>query len=250
MADNSKKLSELPTAANVAGTDRILVLRDPSGSPTTRTITVNNFKASIASSSNTIQVGDIYSINATATELNFNVDAYNGSNTESSNSGFKWFAGGFELAKLERDGHLVINKIRSRLNSNLSLYVNGGAQTWEFTTENKIITPTYSEISTPRAANTKYALSYYDQSGLWGGYTQYDQPEGNSSWAWVGTDNTDIDNPYVVLEVRADDGSYTTWKFDSDLKRNGVSVIGTGQIDGGNAFTSPTAEITVDGGGA
>ena len=42
MSDNSKKLSELPTAANVASTDRVLVLRDPSGSPSTRTITVAN----------------------------------------------------------------------------------------------------------------------------------------------------------------------------------------------------------------
>ena len=47
MADNSKKLSELPTASNVASTDRILVLRDPSGSPTTRTITVENFSNSL-----------------------------------------------------------------------------------------------------------------------------------------------------------------------------------------------------------
>ena len=35
-----------------------------------------------------------------------------------------------------------------------------------------------------------------------------------------------------------------------DILRNGISIIGTGQIDGGNAFTTPTAEITVDGGGA
>jgi hypothetical protein len=35
-----------------------------------------------------------------------------------------------------------------------------------------------------------------------------------------------------------------------DYQINGVSIVGTGQIDGGNAFTTPTAEITVDGGGA
>jgi hypothetical protein len=35
-----------------------------------------------------------------------------------------------------------------------------------------------------------------------------------------------------------------------DYRINGVSIVGTGEIDGGNAFTSPTAEITVDGGGA
>lgn len=49
MADNSKKVSELPVTTNVASTDRVLVLRDPSGSPSVRTITVNNFIANVAS---------------------------------------------------------------------------------------------------------------------------------------------------------------------------------------------------------
>lgn len=47
MTDNSKKISELPTAANVASSDRILVLRDPSGSPSVRTVNVNIFCANI-----------------------------------------------------------------------------------------------------------------------------------------------------------------------------------------------------------
>ena len=43
MADNSKKLSELPTTANVAATDKVLVLyQDATGAPSTRTITVAN----------------------------------------------------------------------------------------------------------------------------------------------------------------------------------------------------------------
>ena len=42
MTDNSLKISELTQAANVASTDRILVLRDPAGSPSARTITVAN----------------------------------------------------------------------------------------------------------------------------------------------------------------------------------------------------------------
>lgn len=141
-------------------------------------------------------------------------------------------------------------KVGNNLSVNSTGFLNSSG-IGDFTFSDHIITtPTYAEIRTPNTANNKYAISYYDDAGSWGGYTQLDKPEGNSSWAWVGTDITDIDNPWVVLEVRADDGSYTTWKFDSDLKRNGVSVIGTGQIDGGNAFTSPTAEITVDGGGA
>lgn len=47
MADNSKKVSELPTAANVAMTDRILVLRDPSGAPSVRTVNVGTFAANL-----------------------------------------------------------------------------------------------------------------------------------------------------------------------------------------------------------
>ena len=47
MTDNSKKVSELPTAANVAATDRILVLRDPSGTPSVRTVNVNIFAANL-----------------------------------------------------------------------------------------------------------------------------------------------------------------------------------------------------------
>lgn len=50
MADNSKKVSELPVTTNVASTDRVLVLRDPAGSPSVRTITVNNFISNVATS--------------------------------------------------------------------------------------------------------------------------------------------------------------------------------------------------------
>ena len=47
MADDSKKVSELPTAANVAATDRILVLRDPAGNASVRTVNVNIFAANL-----------------------------------------------------------------------------------------------------------------------------------------------------------------------------------------------------------
>lgn len=47
MTDNSKKVSELPTAANVAMTDRILVLRDPSGTPSVRTVNLSIFAANL-----------------------------------------------------------------------------------------------------------------------------------------------------------------------------------------------------------
>lgn len=47
MADNSKKVSELPAAANVAGTDRILVLRDPVGNASVRTVEFKTVSANI-----------------------------------------------------------------------------------------------------------------------------------------------------------------------------------------------------------
>jgi hypothetical protein len=47
MADNSKKVSELPTAANVANDDRVLVLRSPASNASVRTVTLSNFANSI-----------------------------------------------------------------------------------------------------------------------------------------------------------------------------------------------------------
>jgi len=47
MADNSKKLSELTIASNAASTDRLLILRDPAGSPSTRTIAVATLGANM-----------------------------------------------------------------------------------------------------------------------------------------------------------------------------------------------------------
>lgn len=54
MADNSKKVSELPTAANVAITDRVLVLRDPSGTPSVRTVNVSVLSANLTISNTAV----------------------------------------------------------------------------------------------------------------------------------------------------------------------------------------------------
>jgi hypothetical protein len=48
MTDNSKKLSELPQATTLASTDRVVILRDPSGSPSARTITAENLSNSLS----------------------------------------------------------------------------------------------------------------------------------------------------------------------------------------------------------
>jgi hypothetical protein len=47
MANTGNKVSELPTAANVASTDRILVLRDPSGNASVRTVAMATVSANI-----------------------------------------------------------------------------------------------------------------------------------------------------------------------------------------------------------
>jgi hypothetical protein len=69
MTDNSKKLSELATASNAASTDRLLILRDPAGTPSTRTIGVANLVASMSYANTTVagtvKVGNNLSVNAT-----------------------------------------------------------------------------------------------------------------------------------------------------------------------------------------
>ena len=47
MANTGNKVSELPTAANVATIDRVMVLRDPAGNASVRTVTLANFANSI-----------------------------------------------------------------------------------------------------------------------------------------------------------------------------------------------------------
>lgn len=47
MTDNSKKVSQLTTAANVAATDRVLILRDPSGNASVRTVNFSTFAANL-----------------------------------------------------------------------------------------------------------------------------------------------------------------------------------------------------------
>lgn len=47
MADNSKKVSELATASNVASTDRVLVLRSPASNASVRTVPFSDLSANI-----------------------------------------------------------------------------------------------------------------------------------------------------------------------------------------------------------
>jgi hypothetical protein len=58
MVDSSKKVSELPIAANVASTDRVMILREPSGNASVRTITLANFGANLTFS-NTVPANSV-----------------------------------------------------------------------------------------------------------------------------------------------------------------------------------------------
>ena len=80
MADNSKKLSELSTAANVAATDKVLVLyQAATGAPSTRTITVANlflFSATLTAN-NTSFVGTVSAANVVSNnQLSSNLANY------------------------------------------------------------------------------------------------------------------------------------------------------------------------------
>lgn len=68
MADNSKKVSELPTASNAALTDRILILRSPAANASVRTITANDFSNSLKTSfANTIPGSTVIANSVTIT---------------------------------------------------------------------------------------------------------------------------------------------------------------------------------------
>lgn len=63
MANTGNKVSQLPTASNVASTDRVLVLRDPSGNASVRTVPFLNFSANLIVS-NTVPASSADSGNA------------------------------------------------------------------------------------------------------------------------------------------------------------------------------------------
>jgi hypothetical protein len=125
---------------------------------------------------------------------------------------------------------------------------------------NLVMTVNSSYITSTIQDGNAYTRVYQDRNS-WGVYPEDDETYANSGWSWIETSLPNANTPQFKIEnKRADTDQTFTWLFNAngdilipnggDIIRNGVSVIGTGQIDGGNAFTTPTAEITVDGGGA
>ena len=122
--------------------------------------------------------------------------------------------------KFHTDG-TTAESLRFTINSTATYISNGN-----------LIVPNYSSIITPIVANTSYAETYFGGS-YWGGYTQLDVVGGNSSWAWIETNLQNVNNPYVLIENKSDNGSSYTWTFESD---------GTLTIPGG--FNLPTKSMT------
>jgi hypothetical protein len=65
MADNIKKTSELATTNTASGSDRVVILKDPAGIPSTRTITFDNLANTIYEKvlvPNTVVVSNVISV--------------------------------------------------------------------------------------------------------------------------------------------------------------------------------------------
>ena len=143
MADNSKKLSELPTAANVASTDRVVILRDPAGSPSSRTITVANlflFSATLTSN-NTTFVGNVTAANVVSNaQLIANLATYTTTASLTSN-----------LANYQLTSGMSSYQTNAGLSANIAAYlptytgiVNGASYTVgvSFTANSTVVTTT------------------------------------------------------------------------------------------------------------
>ena len=111
------------------------------------------------------------------------------------------------------------------------------------------------------SGNTQAYMWVYQDPNYQDGYAEFGTYVQATTNVNVYTEMYNTTNPEYVFFVGHHDGiNYKRLSYNAncvfnlpeggDYRINGVSIVGTGQIDGGNAFTSPTAEITVDGGGA
>ena len=146
MADNSKKVSELPTAANVASTDRVLVLRSPSSNASVRTVTVANLRG------NTTIIGFLGIDGSTITSNATGFISVNSSVITSNNTSF---VGSVSAANVVSNAQLTSNltnyQTSAGLSANIAAYlptytgiVNGASHTVgaSFTANSTVVTTT------------------------------------------------------------------------------------------------------------
>lgn len=266
MADNEKRVSELPISNTIASTDRVMILKSPASNASVRTITVVNY-SNTSPTANTefagvVRVGNNMTVNATG-----HISIPVASDTT---------AGVIKIgAGLNIDGEGVLSSTAA-------------ANTGDITFEHNVISTANSSdniyINHPNNG-IQIGGSWLTQlsatsnaSNLWGAgnttsYTWcFQQPDeyaeaassvsNGDDWAQVYL-TSNSEQTFYIEAYNASASPAITTKLTytaagilylpntvGDIYRDGISVLGTGQIDGGNAFTAPTAEITVDGGGA
>lgn len=83
MTNNVKKTSELPTTNSASGSDRVVILKDPAGTPSTRTITFNNLANTVYEKilvPNTVVVQNVVTVASNGTSnvafFTFNSNTY------------------------------------------------------------------------------------------------------------------------------------------------------------------------------
>lgn len=220
------KISELNPLTSLSNDDLIPVVNDPNGAPSNNKVTFNNFANSVYQY---LDTKGVLSTSANTGNIRFNQDVIY------TNSGDNIYINNPENA-IQIGGQWLVQM--SATSNATNLWGDGNTQA--------------------------YAWVYQDPGGNeYAEFGTYISKHNNqqSSEVYVTTD------PNRIFTITAHDNSAspaisTVWTYDlsgiihlpndvGDIYRNGVSVLGgTIEIDGGNAFTTPTAEITVDGGGA
>lgn len=237
MANEQKKVSELPISNSVSGSDRVVVLKDPSGSPSTRTITVSNLLNSLPAGNSTVagvyKVGSGLYVSSNSISVNSSALIGDGLYVSTSNSI------AVNTAALVGSG-LYVSSNSITLNTSAcytfsgsdSFVINSSSYAWKFANSGDLFYPTNVSTSS-RSSNdvnfissTLVQLQYNPDSNVSSSYAN------NSNWLYV-------DSLGVHAEVLDASGALTSHV---DIYSNGNIVIaGNTQITFGDSTTQNTA---------
>lgn len=239
------KISELNPLTNLSSDDLVPVVNDPNGAPSNNKITFNNFANSVLNYIGDKITGNVSFSNTTMSTKYVDQDLI----LTSQNGKVSVFTPDYKWNFINGDVVLESN------DNGLVMAIGEGMGPTIYANTTLYIDSMYSNTETNETWDHG-SVMYPGSHQMW---TQYSNNEVGLGRNSTFTLYSDINNISAEISLFDTNNNYT-WRFDvngnlilpisGDIKRNGVSVIGTGQIDGGNAFTAPIAEITVDGGGA
>jgi hypothetical protein len=262
MSDNSKKVSQLPIATDLATTDRVVILRDPSGSPSVRTITKDNLTNSLryanSSVSGVVKVGDYLTVNATGylnasnPELANNASylgGYAANQYAFANAGMSIsdFGEGFSLTASDK---IVTNKLYSTNESQptqhyrLTLDTNGVVHLPDESIINgayiRTVPGSYAGLAAgPDSEHNEDSWMWVDSYGAWIA-TDYS----NNAYTWLFNNDGVLTLPTVI----AGDTSIGT-AFNTNPPGHTLTLKHNGGVGGGSGgelkFDYGTAEIKV-----